>query len=44
MNTFAESIVLSGFQTLDFIILTVYVILIVSLGIFMSLLEKHYPK
>ena len=36
MNTFAESIVLSGFQTLDFIILTVYVILIVSLGIFVS--------
>lgn len=36
MNTFAEAIVLSGFQTLDFIILTVYIILIVSLGLFVS--------
>ena len=36
MNTFAEAIVLSGFQTLDFIILTVYIILIVSLGMFVS--------
>ena len=36
MNTFAEAIVSSGFQTLDFVILTVYVILIVSLGLFIS--------
>lgn len=36
MNTFAEAIVSSGFQTLDFIILTVYVILTVSLGLFIS--------
>ncbi len=36
MNKFAEAIVSSGFQTLDFVILTVYVILIVSLGLFIS--------
>ena len=36
MNTFSEAIVLSGFQTLDFIIFGVYVILIISLGMFIS--------
>ena len=36
MNTFADIIVSSGFQILDFIIIAVYVILIVSLGLFIS--------
>lgn len=36
MNTLADIIVSSGFQTFDFIIISVYVILIVSLGLFIS--------
>ncbi len=44
MDNFAEAIVSSGFQTLDFIILTVYVILIVSLGLFISHDRKGKEK
>ena len=34
--SFTEAISMSGFETIDFIILVVYIILLVSLGMFLS--------
>ena len=44
MNTLAEAISSSGFQTLDFIILGIYVILIVSIGIFLNYNKDRQEK
>ncbi|MBQ9640281.1 MAG: sodium/solute symporter [Bacteroidaceae bacterium] len=44
MNTFAEALASSGFKTLDFIILCVYVILIVSIGMFLLRNKSELEK
>ena len=36
MNSISQAIANSGFQTIDFIILVVYIVLLVGLGLFLS--------
>lgn len=44
MNSITEALNASGFKTIDFLILVFYLVLLVSLGLFLSRTKKGQEK